>query len=267
MASPSLLRIFALIGLSCLAACGAFERPRDPAAPEGPDWLVDYRESSYRAQGTELGEAIGTDDLLSLARSTGILLLGDLHQDVMLHSQHRSLIGRLVEHDVPVVLVLEALASQDDEHTTAYLRGELNMEELRERIAARWARSWLEPSRAWDYLAWRSLLRTAQKNEWPVYGLEEAPRRPLLERDALIADNLQDIRTRHPDRLVVAIVGQAHLAGEGSVGDRLVDEAVRVLVRPSTALADAATDETSEKPFSNLPALGEQAFLLRPSRF
>ncbi|MEO0481475.1 MAG: ChaN family lipoprotein [Planctomycetota bacterium] len=267
MASPPLPRLLVLIGLPVLASCAAFERARDPSAPEGPDWLVEYRESSYRAQGTELGDATGTDELLTAARTTGMLLLGDLHQDVMLHALHRSLIARLNEQDTPVVLVLEALASQDDEHTTAYLNDELTIEELRERIASRWPRSWLEPSRSWDYLAWRSMLRTAKANEWPVYGLEEAPRRPLLERDELIAMNLRSLRSRHPDRLVVAILGQAHLAGEGTVGDRLADDAVRVLVRPSTALEEAASDEESEKPFSNLPALGQRAFLLRPSRF
>ena len=109
--------------------------------------------------------------------------------------------------------------------------------------------------------------RRALEELWPVYGLEEAPRRPLFERDVRIAENLLDIRRRHPDRLVVAILGQAHLAGEGSVGDRLVDASVRVLVRPSTALADSVSDEHSEMPFSNLPALGERAFLLRPSGF
>ena len=121
---------------------------------------------------------------------------------------------------VRMVLALEAIGLQDEPHVRRYLSGELTMEALRQQLRARWDGSWLD-DRELDPWFYRSLLAFAKNHALPVVALEPTPRLRLAHRDDLLAANIGRALDDNPGRLVVVVVGQAHLVGQGDLIDRI----------------------------------------------
>ena len=69
-----------------------------------------------------------------------------------------------------------------------------------------------------DLVQWfyRSLLEVAKRHRIPGFALEPTPRLPLPMRDSYIAQTVKKACEVHSDTLVVVIVGQTHLVGDGS---------------------------------------------------
>ena len=69
------------------------------------------------------------------------------------------------------------------------------------------------------------------------------PRLPLAQRDERIARAVADARLHYPDRLLVVVVGQAHLLGRGDVVRRSEVGGLVLGGRPTEALAPNAPAE------------------------
>ena len=207
--------------------------------------LAGYKRVHEVALGTRIVRELGTDELIAALRSQRILWLGDQHVDVSIHQEYRELLHRLREAGFRMVLALEAIGVADEGTIAGYLRGEFDMAGLREQMRDRWPGSWLEPGDV-DANFYRALLADARAAQEPVAGLEATPRPPLAERDAAIAARVASLARRWPDRLIVVVVGQAHLCGPGRVveltglgGTILVQELGARLGRARSALRPA----------------------------
>ncbi|MFO1055322.1 MAG: ChaN family lipoprotein [Planctomycetota bacterium] len=185
----------------------------ESARAEHERHLDTYKREHQAALGSRIVAELSEPELLKRLDQERVLWLGDRHTDIALHGMQRDLLAELRRRGRHLVLALEAVGCEDDGEVARYLAGTIDQPELRLRIRGRWPESWLDSSDV-DHSAYRALLADARTAGDPVFGIEPAPRLPLRERDAAIGARVRDLIATHPDRLVVVLVGQAHLGGE-----------------------------------------------------
>ena len=182
----------------------------------GSSDLASYLESFATAAGTRLEEGLSLPDALRRIRSERVLWLGDDHRDPALHELQLELLSALARQGVSMVLLLEAIGTQDEPAVADWLRSATTLDELLARTTARWADSWLEHDSV-DAEHYRAVLAFAKEHCVPVLGLEPTPRRPLRTRDDAIAARVRNAAAAHPGSLLVVQIGQAHLLGDGAL--------------------------------------------------
>lgn len=212
------------------------------SACTGVDWqgrsnlrLREYQEAFAEDCGHFVDGGASLADFEALVRTRRALWLGDHHRDERLHAHHRELLQRLFRAR-PCVLLLEAVGSEDQPALDDYLAGRIALERTTAIVAARWPDSWLSSPEV-DAPHYRELLALARATRTPVHGLEPAPRLPLAERDVHMAARTRAVAAAHPHRLVVVVVGQAHLLGQGRVPERTGLPSVLVGAEAPNALA------------------------------
>jgi uncharacterized iron-regulated protein len=222
--------------LLSLAACAhpAFTWPQASA-----DSVDGYREAFVAAAGTRFTESSTQAELRAQLPGVRVLWLGDYHRSSRLHGLQNELLSRLAASGRPFVLALESIGEQDEPFVQRYLAGDWTMEEVRAAMRARWPGSWLD-DRELDSWYYRRLLSFAKAHRVPVAALEPTPRPPLARRDERIAERLAAIANAHGDRLVVVVVGQAHLLGVGDLVRRTGLPSLAIGGEPPDALRDAA---------------------------
>ena len=170
-------------------------RAIDPAA--GRKYLRDFREA-YRSY----QKVLAPSDVRHEIAKAGIVLVGDYHA---LPNSQRYLASLLRDpelHHRPVVLGVETIFSRDQHILDEWLRGEIDEDELRQRI--RFELDW-----GYDWAPFYELLSAARDHGAPIYGLDCMPREDLRKigaRDRHAADKIAEIRRRHPDALILVLV-------------------------------------------------------------
>jgi hypothetical protein len=212
--------------------------PSQFAWRDAPAEVAAYRASFAAAAGDRLDAAASRAEWLAASSRVRVLWLGDHHRSERLHVLHRQLLRDLHRSGVRLALALEAIGEQDEPWVRAFVAGRVDSELLRARMRQRWAGSWLDDAQL-DAAYFRDVLDFARTFRLPVAALEPTPRLPLAARDARIAANVAAFAAAHPERLVVAVVGQAHLAGAGDVVRRCGLPAVVVGAEPPAALLAA----------------------------
>jgi hypothetical protein len=230
---PCALLLLAVAGCtgSMLRAPGGSEDP----APSGSPYLRAYKEAHYRDLGTHFTGHVTDAELIAETRGARVLFVGDHHHDEDLHVRILALLEQLAAAGLRPVLGTEAVGVQDSALLDAWLRGEIGLSELRARIARRWRASWLDGTEV-DSAFYCRLLETARRLGMPAFALEPTPRLPLDERDAAIARTIRAAAGRYRDRLLVIVVGHAHLLGWGRLVERVGLPAVTIGARLSRSL-------------------------------
>lgn len=205
-----------ILTLACSACAADRFGWSDDARQRVPASLTHYRQSFFAAAGKRLVEPIDQATLIDEAIANGVLWLGDHHRHALLHGLHGQLLRQLRDNGARLAFALEAVGTEDQHDVDAFLLGDLDMQQLRRRMLARWSGSWLE-DRSLDPAYYRALLIAARAHGEPVVALEPTPRLTLERRDPQIAAAVAQAHERHPDRLLVVVVGQAHLLGDGDV--------------------------------------------------
>lgn len=205
--------------------------------------LSSYKQTFAAAVGDRCTAAWAYGEFAAALRQCRVLWLGDDHRDRELHRLQSELLQRLADDGVQPLLLLEAIGEQDQAAVDRYLQYRLDMPQLRQQCRQRWPQSWLDDGDV-DAAAYRGLLQLARDRRWPVRALEPTPRLPLPQRDQCIAAAVADAAARFPQRLLVVLVGQAHLLGDGDVVARAA--------LPSLVLA--ATPPAGLQPAPALPA-------------
>ncbi|MBK8979239.1 MAG: ChaN family lipoprotein [Planctomycetes bacterium] len=234
-----------------LAACQHTPVVRAPAedpTPSGSAALRAYKESHYREIGSSVAAELDWERLLATIASQRVVFLGDHHRDRRLHAVHRELLRRLLERGARLALGVECVGSQDQPALDAWLDGRIDDATLRRAIAMRWPDSWLD-SRDVDSAHYRELLQLARVQRVPIRALEPAPRLPLEQRDAVLADAVRRLLDAEPYSTVVVIVGHAHLLGNGDLVGRIGVPAAVLVARPSNSLAAWLASHPPTQPF------------------
>ncbi|MEO6595098.1 MAG: ChaN family lipoprotein, partial [Planctomycetota bacterium] len=191
------------LALLLTAGCSTCD-PDDATTGE----LASYRAAFVAAAGNRLQDSLAREELVRRLAATRILWLGDQHRSSRLHALQSKLLEDLHSAGIPMALALEAIGEQDEPLVREYFAGARSMEELRTVMRDRWSRSWLD-DRDLDPWFYRSLLTFARRYDVPVIALEPTPRRPLVERDEIMAATVRDADAAYQGRLLVVVVGQA----------------------------------------------------------
>jgi uncharacterized iron-regulated protein len=187
-----------------LAALASLQRELQSADPNGRrKYLRDFREA-FRNYESVLHLAEVEVEL----RAADIVLVGDYH--ALPSSQHFAahVVEQVARAGRPVVLGVETIFARDQHIVDEWMRGDIDDEELRERI--RYDLDWGYP---WE--PFMELLHSARLHALAVYGLDCMPRddlRKIVARDRHAAAKIAEIHERHPQAAVVALFGESHLA-------------------------------------------------------
>ncbi|MFY9342026.1 MAG: ChaN family lipoprotein [Planctomycetota bacterium] len=206
-----------------------------------PADLAAYRAAFAASAGTRFVATSTRAELLDRLAAVRVLWLGDHHTSRSLHALHRQLLDELGSRPVRPLLVLEAIGDADEPAVADYLAERCDEATLRQRLLARWPGSWLDDPDL-DPRHYRALLERARAHDWPVRALEPVPRASLADRDPAIGDRVRALAARHPDRLLVVVVGQAHLVGGGDVIARSGLPSIAFGGEPTPDLVAAAPD-------------------------
>jgi heme-binding uptake protein ChaN (Tiki superfamily) len=167
-------------------------------------YLRDFSEA-FRSYESVLGH----EHLEHMLLGAGILLVGDYHALPASQRYAAGLIAELaVSNKRPVVLGLETIFARDQHIVDEWMRGEIEEEELRERIRfdLDWGYQW-EP--------FYELLAGARGHGVLIYGLDCMPRddlRKIAARDRHAAEKIAELRLLHPEAQIVVLFGESHLA-------------------------------------------------------
>ena len=167
-------------------------------------YLRDFSEAFRNYQ-----SVLSREQLQAMLQAAGILLIGDYHALPASQKYAGELIAELATNNKrSVVLGLETIFARDQHIVDEWMRGEIEEEELRERIRfdLDWGYQW-EP--------FYELLAAARSHGVLIYGLDCMPRddlRKIAARDRHAAEKIAELCLRHPEAQVVVLFGESHLA-------------------------------------------------------
>ena len=203
MASPSAARSRRR-SAGQLHAIAGLQREIQAADPNGRrKYLRDFSEA-FR----EYESLLTVPQVESELCQADVVLIGDYHALPTSQRFASQVLQRIAQCDRPVVLGVETIFARDQHILDEWIRGEIDDEELRERI--RFDLDW-----GYEWEPFRELLVTARQHAVGVYGLDCMPRddlRKIGKRDRHAAQKIAEIARRHPKAIVVVLFGESHLA-------------------------------------------------------
>jgi len=143
------------------------------------------------------------------------------------------------------VLGVETIFSRDQHILDEWFRGEIDEDELRQRI--RFELDW-----GYDWAPFFELLSAARDQGASIYGLDCMPREDLRKigaRDRHAAEKIAELRRRHSDALILVLFGESHLAPQhlpALLQQRLPAERVLTVLQNVDALYWRAAGEASD---------------------
>jgi len=148
------------------------------------------------------------EECVQAVLSSEVALCGDYHtlpeaQKAALRLWRR-VVARARAAGRPVVLALEMLRPEDDGRSAEFVHGTMDEATFKERVG--YGRHWGFP---WE--PYRDLLRFARAEGLPVVGINRVGG-GLEARDRTMADRILAAAQAHPGALVLALVGDWHLA-------------------------------------------------------
>lgn len=175
-----------------------------------------------------------------------IVLVGDYHALPSSQRFTASLIEQLAKSDRPVVVGVETVFARDQHILDEWLKGEIEEDELRERI--RFDLDW-----GYEWEPFYSLLSRARERAAAVYGLDCVPREDLRKigaRDRHAAAKIDEMRQAHPEAQIVVLFGESHLAPNHLprlLKERLDEERILTVLQNVDALYWLAAGESCER--------------------
>jgi len=171
------------------------------------------------------------------------ILVGDYHAlPTCQHFAARLIRDRASTKDRPVVLAVETIFSRDQHILDEWWRRQIGESELRQRI--RFDLDW-----GYDWEPFFDLISTARELAHGLYGLDCMPRedlRKISARDRHAAHKIGEIRQRHPEAVIITLIGESHLAPShlpALVHEQLKGEDVLTILQNVDALYWPASEE------------------------
>lgn len=214
-------------------------RANDPTV--GRKYLRDFRDAYRSYQGVRSAAQVRS----AISRA-GVALVGDYHA---LPNSQRYMVSLICDQEVggrPLVLGVETIFSRDQHILDEWWRGEIDESELRQRI--RFDLDW-----GYDWSPFYELLSAAREHAEAVYGLDCMPREDLRKigaRDRHAADKIAEMRTAHPEALILVLFGESHLAPKhlpALVRERLPEERIVTVLQNVDALYWRAAGEATDR--------------------
>jgi len=173
--------------------------------PEVQTFVADYKRSvrRYRSVSTR-------SELLSEICQSDVVLCGDYHTLGQAQRTILRILRDLHDRAHPCVLGLELAPATTQRHINAFLQGKTNQEQLRKAI--KYDRIWGFP-----WARYGEILEFARNASIPVVALNTSTGRggafpTLAQRDLFVAKHVTKALRAYPDRLLLVMFGDLHLA-------------------------------------------------------
>jgi hypothetical protein len=207
----------------------------------GRKYLRDFRDAYCSYQ-----KVIAASDVRREIAQAGTVLVGDYHALPNSQRYLASLLRDYEFHQRPIVLGVETIFSRDQHILDEWFLGEIDEDELRQRI--RFELDW-----GYDWSPFYELLSAARDHGAWIYGLDCMPREDLRKigaRDRHAADKIAELRLHHSDALILVLFGESHLAPQhlpAVLQQRLPDEPMLTLLQNVDALYWRAAGEARDR--------------------
>ena len=226
-----------------LHALAGVEREIRANDPNGRrKYLLDFSQA-FRSYASVLVE----QQINKLLLDADIILIGDYHALPSSQRYAAQVIEKVGTADErPLVVGLETIFARDQHILSEWWTGEIDEEELRERI-----RFDLDWGYAWE--PFYELLQNARRHAQGVYGLDCMPREDLRKigaRDRHAAAKIRELRDRHPESRIVVVFGESHLAPNHLphlLAEKLPGERVLTVLQNVDALYWMAAGESCDR--------------------
>jgi hypothetical protein len=206
----------------------------------GRKYLRDFRDAYCSYQ-----KVIAASDVRREIAQAGTVLVGDYHALPNSQRYLASLLRDYEFHQRPIVLGVETIFSRDQHILDEWFLGEIDEDELRQRI--RFELDW-----GYDWAPFYELLSAAREHVSYIYGLDCMPREDLRKigaRDRHAADKVAELRRCHPGALILVLFGESHLAPQhlpALLQQRLPTEPVLTVLQNVDALYWLAAGEARD---------------------
>jgi Haem-binding uptake, Tiki superfamily, ChaN len=226
--------------LHALAGVEREIRANDPNSRR--KYLLDFSQA-FRSYGAVLKKT----RVAELVEQADVVLVGDYHALPNCQKFAAELIAQLGKSgERPLVVGLETVFARDQHIVDEWLAGEIDEDELRERIRfdLDWGYSW-EP--------FYGLLQSTRTHAHAVYGLDCMPREDLRKigaRDRHAAAKISEIRYKHGDCRIVILFGESHLAPNHLpqlLAEKLPGERILTVLQNVDALYWRAAGESCDR--------------------
>ncbi len=151
---------------------------------------------------------LSRQELTGFISEADILLIGDYHALPASQRFAADVVEQLAASGREIVLAVEFVFTRDQHLLNRWVAGDIDGEELRERI--RFDLDW-----GYDWEPFHYLLEAGRRCAKAVYGLDCTPRsslRRINARDRHAALTISEVRQRHPGAVIVVLIGESHLA-------------------------------------------------------
>jgi len=157
----------------------------------------------------ETYEAVcSADEILTAASASRLVWIGDYHALARSRAFAVDFLQQLVGRKGNVAIGVEVVFARDQRILDRWLGGAVSETEFLERIQYR--EQW-----GCDWPSYRTLFQTARELKIPVYGVDRHHRRDMRSigrRDQGVAHRIAHLIERDPDRTLVVLFGESHLA-------------------------------------------------------
>lgn len=180
------------------------------------EYLRDVRRSKSRSSYGQLHDAMLQSDLT---------LIGDYHTLRQSQEVALRLLERAIADPRPVTLALEMVRAEHQSHLDAFVDGRIDESQFLQSIDYR--RTW-----NFEWGNYRPLFEAARAAAIPVVGVNHSAG-TLRERDSRIAATLADLIEAAPERRILLLIGDLHLASNhlpAALDRRLEGRAIRRLL-------------------------------------
>jgi heme-binding uptake protein ChaN (Tiki superfamily) len=226
--------------LHALAGVEREIRANDPNSRR--KYLLDFSQA-FRSYGAVLEKT----RVAELVEQADVVLVGDYHALPNCQKFAAELIAQLGKSgERPLVVGLETVFARDQHILDEWLAGEIDDDELRERI--RFDLDW-----GYSWGPFYELLESTRTHARAVYGLDCMPREDLRKigaRDRHAAAKISEIRHKHADSRIVILFGESHLAPNHLpqlLGDKLPGERILTVLQNVDALYWRAAGESCDR--------------------
>ena len=187
-----------------LHALAALQREIHAADPNGRRKYIRDFAQAYRSY----QKVLSGEELREKLRASDLLLIGDYHALPRSQEFAAGVIEEAARSGRPVVLGVEFIFARDQHILDEWLAGEIESEELRQRI--RYDQEW-----GYEWEPFLRVLEAAKRSGGAAFGLDCPPRddlRKIAARDRHAAAKLSEVRESHPQAVIVVLFGESHLA-------------------------------------------------------
>ncbi|MEK2688823.1 ChaN family lipoprotein [Bdellovibrio sp. GT3] len=169
--------------------------------------LMRYHKT-YQNEFSRKWQAAEHAELWDQIADSQVVLMGDFHA---LHQSQKAQLRvlRNIPKNRPLVLAVEFFDAADQLKIDKFMSGKMSEKDFLKSI--QWEAKWGFP---WEH--YRPILRYAQKNKIPVFGLNKAFAKrnatTLKSRDVFAGKKISELTKSHPESLIFVVYGDLHLA-------------------------------------------------------